>query len=352
MGLLLGRARVFAGMWTARRLRRRRPVAAYLFLTDRCNMRCDYCFVEVERPRRELNTAQWIALIDDLRRRGTRLVSLMGGEPLVHPGFAQIVEHMQRRGLLCEVVTNGVLVPEKLPALRHVSSLLISLDGAAEAHDAHRRDPAGHGTFNRVIEGIIAARGAGIPVRLNVVLTRENLNQAEALLELAACHRTLVTVGLMGPQPPDIAARAAQFAPSREEIRDFLIDWRERRRHGAPIMNSEAALDYLIGYPVDYREFIARDDPAHANYLSPPCPYGQTLVFIDANGDVYPCPMLMNAGGFRPVNLLEAGFDAAWARLAELPCAACVCLGAVEWNYLTSWRGLGDGLTASLRQAR
>lgn len=125
LSLLTRRAKLFAAMLTARAFHIRRPFIAHLLLTYKCNMRCRYCFVDGTQKRDELTNSQWLALIDELASRGTRQIYLMGGEPLIHPFFDDIVERIKSHGMICDVVTNGLLVPRKIRVLEKLDSLVV-----------------------------------------------------------------------------------------------------------------------------------------------------------------------------------------------------------------------------------
>jgi len=72
-----------------------------------CNIRCAACYSldrQVVKPLQQVKDE-----IDlGMRRRNLESISLLGGEPTLHPGIVQIVRHVKRRGLLCMLLTNGV----------------------------------------------------------------------------------------------------------------------------------------------------------------------------------------------------------------------------------------------------
>ena len=77
----------FFAIVRARMSRRRTPLFVTLCVTNRCNLRCIYCYEEYyDRNHREMSTAEILSLIDQLAAMGTRYISINGGEALLRGG--------------------------------------------------------------------------------------------------------------------------------------------------------------------------------------------------------------------------------------------------------------------------
>jgi MoaA/NifB/PqqE/SkfB family radical SAM enzyme len=88
---------------------RYQPVAAHLIPIRRCNLSCAYCN-EYDDRSAPVPTADILHRIDRLAALGTGVVTLSGGEPLLHPDLDVIVRHIRRRGAIATVITNGYLL--------------------------------------------------------------------------------------------------------------------------------------------------------------------------------------------------------------------------------------------------
>jgi MoaA/NifB/PqqE/SkfB family radical SAM enzyme len=87
----------------------RHPILAHLIVTRRCNLACGYCNeYEPSVPPVPLEALQKRA--DRLAELGTRVVTLSGGEPLLHPGLEEVIARIRRRGMLAGLITNGYLL--------------------------------------------------------------------------------------------------------------------------------------------------------------------------------------------------------------------------------------------------
>ena len=352
---LIQRARLFAGLVAYRASGRPRPLVANLFITGRCNARCLYCYVEDVHPpetpprphaRPPMSEAEWLALIDALIARGVRMFTLVGGEPLVSPHVPAIIEHLHRRGVFFILTTNGALVRRNLDLVRKVSQLTVSLDGDPAANDALR----GEGWHARALDAIDAATEAGIPVRLNVVVTRANADQIGYVVALCETRGMYVTFTPCIDPPAFRRDQTRRWQLDDAGLKTFfrtLAAWKGKSRR---IMNSDRSIAYMVDYPTSFDHVVMADDPA-AGYYSDPCPYGRIQYHFNEFGDVFPCAMWWNDPGFAPGNLRDDGLDAALARATAMPCSYCSFCNMVDWNELTRPRALLDGLTMTLRQA-
>lgn len=192
-------------------------------VTDRCNLRCTYCMAEdmTFLPRRDLLTFEEIeALARHLVGRGVRRIRLTGGEPLVRKGILDLVERLGR--LLASgldeltLTTNGTRLPEMAGALyaSGVRRINVSLDTLDRERFAAltRRDE-----FDRVIEGIEAARAAGLAIRINAVAMR-GVNDDELPDLLAWCGERGMDLALIEGMPLGEVAidRHAEHLPLSE----------------------------------------------------------------------------------------------------------------------------------------
>jgi MoaA/NifB/PqqE/SkfB family radical SAM enzyme len=85
------------------------PIMAHLIPIRRCNLACKYCneFDDYSKPI-PLDTMR--RRIDHLADLGTAIVTLSGGEPLLHPDLDAIISHMRYRGVIAGMITNGYLL--------------------------------------------------------------------------------------------------------------------------------------------------------------------------------------------------------------------------------------------------
>lgn len=108
----------------------RHPVLAHIIPVRRCNLSCAYCneFDSVSKP---VPTSGMLNRIDKLAALGTTVITLSGGEPLLHPELGEIIRRIRRHDIIAEVLTNGyLLTPDRIKRLNRagLDHLQISVD--------------------------------------------------------------------------------------------------------------------------------------------------------------------------------------------------------------------------------
>lgn len=88
-----------------------RPVLAHLIPIRRCNLACTYCN-EFDDHSAPVPTADVRRRIDQLAALGTTIVTLSGGEPLLHPDAEEIVGYIRQRRMIATLITNGYLLTQ------------------------------------------------------------------------------------------------------------------------------------------------------------------------------------------------------------------------------------------------
>lgn len=111
-------------------LSKHHPVDAHLIPIRRCNLACTYCneFDDFSKP---VPLDQMLGRVDRLADLGTSIITISGGEPLLHPDLDAIIRRIRQRGLLAGMITNGyLLVPERIERLNRagLDHLQISID--------------------------------------------------------------------------------------------------------------------------------------------------------------------------------------------------------------------------------
>lgn len=157
----------------------------YLYITERCQLRCGHCYMgDRLYDHSEMDFEQAVRIINTTRFLGGEYITLIGGEPTLHRHLSQIVDHALDMGF-SQVMLNsngiserfiGKVAPEKL---HYVS---FSLDGATPGPHEEIR---GLGTFHKTLNCIKKAIAAGYSVRLLSTITQHNIPEARDILNLA-----------------------------------------------------------------------------------------------------------------------------------------------------------------------
>src|SRR3984893_8992358 len=85
------------------------PLLAHIIPIRRCNLSCTYCN-EFDNFSQPVPTQEMLKRIDKLAALGTTIITISGGEPLLHPDLDAIIARVRRRGMLAGLITNGYLL--------------------------------------------------------------------------------------------------------------------------------------------------------------------------------------------------------------------------------------------------
>jgi len=85
------------------------PVLAHIIPTRRCNLACQYCN-EYDDVSDQVPTEAMLRRIDKLAALGTSIVSMSGGEPLLHKELDLLIARVRHHGMICGMITNGFLL--------------------------------------------------------------------------------------------------------------------------------------------------------------------------------------------------------------------------------------------------
>lgn len=149
--------------------RRRYPLVLMLEPLFRCNLACTGCGkidYEDEILNRRLSVDDCLKAVDEC---GAPIVSIPGGEPLIHKDIKPIVEGIVARKKFVYLCTNALLLEKKLDLFTPTPYLTFSvhLDGLEKHHDEAVDQP---GTFKRAVAAIRAAKARGFRVNVNCTL--------------------------------------------------------------------------------------------------------------------------------------------------------------------------------------
>ncbi|MGN6805381.1 MAG: pyrroloquinoline quinone biosynthesis protein PqqE [Trinickia sp.] len=204
-------------------------------LTYRCPLHCVFCYnpVDYAANRRELDTAQWIAVLREARALGAAQLGFSGGEPLLRDDLEELVAVARELGFYTNLITSGIgLTDARLGALKKAGLDHIQLsfqDSTQELNDFLSSTR----TFDLKCRVAEAIKRHGFPMVLNCVLHRYNLPHVDKIIEMALA---------MGAEYLELAntqyygwayKNRAQLLPTQEQLVEAeAVVERYRQSHG------------------------------------------------------------------------------------------------------------------------
>ncbi|MFN0245866.1 MAG: radical SAM protein [Kofleriaceae bacterium] len=181
------------------------PLEAHLQLTNKCTAGCQGCYTgaSAEGAPNEWGLVEWKRAIDALADAGVFHVALGGGESAVLPWLGELADHARARGIVPNLTTSGLDGLDALVAIAdRFGQINVSLDGLGATYAAVR----GFDGFARADTAIRRLREAKREVGINVVVTRHNFDELDAIFAYAS-DRRLSEVELLRFKPSGRGAR-------------------------------------------------------------------------------------------------------------------------------------------------
>jgi radical SAM protein with 4Fe4S-binding SPASM domain len=275
------------------------PIAPYrmdLAVTYRCNNECSHCYNARARTYPELETHEWIKILDQLWEIGIPHICFTGGEATLREDLPQLIEHASNLGQITGLLSNGRRLSDPNYVNRLREAGLDHVQITLESHDpeVHAQMVQSRGAFPQTVQGIKNVLAAGLYVMTNTTLLSLNSEDFELTLEF------LAELGV-----PTVGCNALIYAGAGESVGTGLP---EKDLDQLLIKAREITDSYnqrLIWYtPTQYCHF----DPVQFELGVKACTAAMYNMCIEPNGDVIPCQSFYQSIG----NILKDPWETIW----------------------------------------
>ncbi len=290
-------------------------------LTYACPVQCPYCSNPLQisaNRKQELTTEQWIDVLGQARELGAVQLGFSGGEPLVRPDLAVLIQEATNLGFYTNLITSAIgLDAKKIAAFKAAGLNHIQISFQGSNQESNKKF-GGTDSFRHKMEMTSEVIRQEIPLGLNFVLHRQNIHQVGDFLE---------TAELLGAEFVELAntqyygwAKHNQqgLLPSRKQVGDAERVTNEfRSRH-------KGNMDVFFVAP-DYYD----DRPKKCSNG-----WATTFITVTPEGDVLPCHAAKVIPGLDFPNVKQQKLTDIW-RSSDLfnkyrgtnwmvePCASC-----------------------------
>jgi MoaA/NifB/PqqE/SkfB family radical SAM enzyme len=230
----------------------RLPLEGSLDLTYRCNNDCRHCWLRIPanapEKSQELSFDEIRSIVDQARKLGTREWSISGGEPMLRPDFADILDYVTGKSSSYSLNTNGTLITPKIARLLKRKGIkMVAVYGAtAQVHDHITRNP---GSFEATLRGMAYLREARAHFIVQLIPMKDNYHQWQEMTELARslspvwrCGAAWLFLSACGSSEKNAEIEAQRLSP-REVVAldppDVSLEEREKENYpriGTPCM--------------------------------------------------------------------------------------------------------------------
>ena len=248
------------------------PPFLYVSITNSCNLRCQGCWVDVDKPQSLISFEDMNRLIGNAKQHGNSFFGILGGEPFLHPDLIAILN--AHPDCYFQIFTNGHAITDKMAAaLRRAGNAtpLVSVEGTEAVSDVRRGRT---GVLNRTLAGIEACRRHRLITGVASSVCQSNFDDLvreswiDTLIDKGVHYTWFHTYRPVGPiANPQLALTPEQGL----QLRRFVLDMRNRK----PIAIVDAYYD-------DRGEALCPAATGISHHISP-------------FGDVEPCPVVQFA---------------------------------------------------------
>lgn len=267
-------------------------------VTNTCNLSCSFCYINAVKEKTidvPLERVQLLA--KEAKSVGCERVIISGGELFARKDWFEICCAFDEQEMEVSLVTNGTLINdtrvEKLKTL-HDLSILISIDGAQENHDAIR---GMQGAYDKTVSALELCLKSGLDVQVNATVIKTNKKDVMHLAILSLEYNVPIRLSLLNPYN----GRGINLAPDALdvveilELRNFCNDLRKR---GSKIFLN---LPPLLLHPEDVIPIRA-----------PACGWTESYCGITYDGNVTICGVAGADKSLHQGNIMEKSFVDIW----------------------------------------
>ncbi len=305
------------------------PLSGSFELTPYCNFDCKMCYVHLPKNKmgfsKELDTSQWIELIDKAVEHGMLYATLTGGECLIYNGFREIYTHLMDKGVFVTILTNGYLLDrEKVDWLadKPPSSVQITVYGSN--NDIYEK-VTGVRAFDIICQAISLIQNAGIMLRLAITPNAYMLDDFENLYRFV--RETHAEYGVNSTLIPARKETGLKYEDFNISVEDYVNILMKRAKYDGKKI--QPVCDEYEDYIIDNKSKQCKNtsDFVDKAKIGLDCSAGRCSFQLSWDGKMHPCTNLTTI----EADTLKSGFYPAWLQINQkakeyrypIECSSC-----------------------------
>ncbi|HZE99129.1 MAG TPA: radical SAM protein [Planctomycetota bacterium] len=248
------------------------PPFLYISITNGCNLRCQGCWVDVDKPAQLITFEHMDRLIRNAKKHGNSFFGILGGEPFIHPDLIRILK--AHPDCYFQIFTNGQLITDEIAQQLHEAgnaTPLISVEGSATVSDERR---GRKNVLSKTLAGLETCVRHGLITGVATSACQSNFDdlvREEWIDELIRKGVHYTWFHTYRPVGPVANAQLALTPDQVNRLRRFVVDMRNRK----PIAIVDAYYD-------DEGKALCPAATGISHHIGP-------------FGDVEPCPIIQFA---------------------------------------------------------
>ena len=272
------------------------PPLVWLELTRRCDLACPHCYIDAGRRRpNEMSTERWRGILDELASMGTWAVAFTGGEPALHPDFAELVRYARSVGLLVGIASHGMLLSDEMLDSLPRDGVIISVS----VDNLHVGRRGRHASTENSLAAIKRAQKLGFLTNVMANSNRENIDELAGMMAWA--EENGVSVRSVPFSPIGRGGRNRHLENGPEDVEKAAQFWlRECEWEHEYHQRAGLCVGVIFNYGLTLANMTRR------------CSSGRYLCYVAADGTVFPCTMCASESLFSPGSVADRPFADLW----------------------------------------
>lgn len=274
-----------------------------LSLTGNCNFACKYCYAS-EHDKSVMSKEVALAAVDMAAASGEKFViQFSGGEPLLNfPVLQSVVKYVEDKKFpaIMQIQTNASLMTEEIARylFKHKVGIGVSLDGRPEINDKLRFLANGKGATKAIVAGIDTLRTEGIGIGITCVVTSQNVNVLEGIVDFAYYLGNVHVLGFdilrgQGRGKNLLAPTENEMFEAMQRVYDRADMYAQISGFKLQITQEKRVCNLMNGHAKAFGHCYAMNGEA---------------AFVDASGKIFACSSLVDNEDFYIGNV-QTGLD-------------------------------------------
>jgi MoaA/NifB/PqqE/SkfB family radical SAM enzyme len=176
------------------------PLFLRIIPTDRCNLRCEYCY-QNDPNSPNMTKEEFDKYLSKAKKLGTSIISFLGGEPLIWPHIHHAIEQCYKNNIITDITTNATLLStSNLNKLGEagLDVLRISIDALVSSEQSKKSTGSNSALIKRLK---LFSKKYSTFIQVNAVVTKQNIKSIEKLINFTDRLGYVISLGFVVPPP-------------------------------------------------------------------------------------------------------------------------------------------------------
>lgn len=265
------------------------PIAAHINVSDSCNLHCHYCYAVGSKKKNEMSYKNYCICIDKLADAGVLSLTWSGGEPFLNPFFIDLLSYANEKSLYNVILSNATLISDETAAFLSTIGAQVQV-GLNEIWSNKRSN-----LLIQEIDGYKRLLDNGVNVIATVMIDYKPDVSPETIINYLLSNNIFnVRFGFMV-----LEGQMGDFAQKKEYIC--------YARH-----TMEALHKLGTKLNVMFQDDTIEYESSLFSRRALSCEGATLELYVDSNGDIYPCPLLKHHSEFYSGNILKDNIQDVW----------------------------------------